>query len=144
MSNAEQINSVLSAWSQSLVEWTAASCGTDSLSASNFPQNCPRSPVHFDVGTKVLLRVDVSEEHSAAYTTLLGTGFNPAVNVPNERFLPAEGYSQIRDDDDDDDVEQTFNDQNEHRGENVHKSAKIIFLPVTIVEHQWRNTLVRT
>ena len=141
MSNAEQINSVLSAWCQSLVEWTAASCGTASASTSDISQNCPSSPVHFDVGTKVLLRVDVSEEHSAAYTTLLGTALNAAESVPSERFLPAEGYSQIRDVDDDDDIEQTFNDQNEHRGENVHKSARILFLPATIVEHQWRNTV---
>ena len=145
MSIEEHVGCVLSAWSQSLVEWTTASCSTSTAREKNLSQNHSSIPVHFDIGTRVLLRIDIEEEHSDAYEALLGTVCNETEHGASECFKPLEGYSQIADDDDDDDDEEPIlNHLNESRKKNPRKTGRTIFIPGTIVECNWRNPFVST
>ena len=109
-------NDLLRSWSSSLLEWTSTSC---EISDESKRYKDIWDPAQLSPGSKVFVRIVVSDDLQASYKTLLGSGWEQEVSVADssskERLA---GYTQIDDDDDDEYNDDDNDDDNDRNVEN--------------------------
>jgi hypothetical protein len=134
LSSPDLADHFTSEWSSSLSDWTSNFCSNSEGLKSD--QNASTGPTtSFAVGTKVIVRIPIDEEHSGPYETLLESLSEQDGSHERDKF---DGYTQIIDDDDNR-AESTSDSKANHFSGNETTTNRIIYVTGKILSCDWRH-----
>ena len=142
-STGASASELLQSWSASLLEWTSTSRG---ISDDSKHHKDIVDPAQLSPGSKVIVRIYMSDALQASYRTLLGGGWEQEVGVADSRSKERlAGYTQINDDDDNDDNDknaEVSDSRGRHEDDKDAMKEKFIYVTGNILGCDWRHPKV--
>ena len=142
-STGASASELLQSWSASLLEWTSTS---HEISDESKHHKDIVDPAQLSPGSKVIVRVHISDALQASYRTLLGGGWEQEVGVADSRSKERlAGYTQIDDDDDNDNNDknaEVSDSRGRHEDDKEAMREKCIYVTGNILSCDWRHPKV--